>query len=164
VALTAALQTGRVAAGLLGGCGPDRGAFTLAGGGGYRGWKVPRERRPVAELVRQEALRQAQGEPLTVLVADYAFHPLHVLCADGGPPTVDVAKFPLRPTPGRRYLFVLWAPGVFAPGYLPTDDLAHQDQLTSLLHGPIFEGARRVRTLSQGDGSALVSLWTARPR
>ncbi|MBI5515124.1 MAG: glycosyltransferase family 39 protein [Deltaproteobacteria bacterium] len=164
VALVASVQTARVALGLLGGCGPDRGAFTLAGGGGYRGWKVPRERRAVAALVREEALRQARGEPVTVLVADHAFHPLHMLNADGGPPTVDVAKFPLPRAPGRLHLFVLWSPGVFAPGYLPAEDLAHQRSLEALLHGPRFTQPRAVRALTQADGAPLVTLWTARAR
>jgi len=139
----------------------DRGAYTLAGGGGYRGWKVAREREALSVLLRRELDGLRAGAPATFVVADYAFHPLHFVNAEGGVPTVDVTKFPLPVRPGELHGFVRWSDGLFAPGFTPRAAREDNERLTALLRSPVFEGARRVRVFVQPDGSPLCELWVA---
>ena len=140
---------------------PDRGSYTLAGGGGYRGWKVAREREALPVLIRREVDRARAGRPATIVVADYAFHPLHFVNAEGGSPTVDVTKFPLPERPGELHVFVRWSAGLLAPGFTPRDPVDGDERLAALLRSPEFAGARRLRVFVQPDGSPLCELWAA---
>ena len=139
----------------------DRGSYTLAGGGGYRGWKVAREREALPVLIRREVDRARAGRPATIVVADYAFHPLHFVNAGGGSPTVDITKFPLPERPGELHVFVRWSEGLLAPGFTPRDPVDGNERLVALLRSPDFAGARRLRVFVQPDGSALCELWAA---
>lgn len=143
------------------GAGADHGFWTLAGGGGYRGWKTPREPVALPVLIAREVDAQRAGAPATVVVADYAFHTLPVATGDAPVETVDVAKSPLPRAPGRLHVFVRWGDGLLPPSHLPPDDLAAQGSLTALMRGPRFHGLRRVRVVTQRDGAALVELWVA---
>lgn len=148
----------------LTGGGPDRGFYTLAGGGGYRGWKVAREREALPALIRREVDRVREGRPATIVVSDYAFHPLHFVNADGGSPTVDIAKFPLPERPGEVHVFVVWADGMFAPGFTPRDWITVHQRLVTLMRSDAFTGLRRVRAFAQPDGTPLIELWAAMRR
>ncbi len=143
------------------GAGADHGFWTLAGGGGYRGWKTPREPVALPALIAREVDARREGAPATVVVADYAFHTLPVATGDAPIETVDVAKTPLPLAPGRLHVFVRWSDGLLAPERLPPDDLAAQGALTALMRGPRFRGLRRVRVVTQRDGAPLVELWAA---
>lgn len=155
------VPTARIGGSFLWGGGQDRGIYTLQGGGGYRGWRTPRELRPAATLLREEALRVAAGEPATILVTDYAFHPLHFVNAERGFPTVDVFKFPAPDRPGGRFFFVLWSEGLFAPGYHPRRDVDWSNTLRARMHAQ-FEQVSLVRRFVQPDGTPLFELWTGR--
>jgi len=148
----------------LAGGGPDRGFYTLAGGGGYRGWKVPREREALPVLIRREVDRAREGRPATIVVSDYAFHPLHFVNAEGGSPTVDIVKFPLPERRGELHVFVVWADGMFAPGFTPRDWIDVHRRLVTLMRSEAFTGLRRVRTFVQPDGTPLIELWAATRR
>jgi hypothetical protein len=143
------------------GAGADHGFWTLAHGGGYRGWKTPREPVALPTLIAREVNALRGGSPATVVVADYAFHTLPVSTGDAPVETVDVAKAPLPTAPGRLHVFVRWSDGLFAPAYLPRDDVAAQNALTALMQGPRFRDLHRVRVVPQRDGAALVELWAA---
>jgi len=159
--VTALLPTARGVWFFARGGSADRGSYTLAGGGGYRGWKVARERVSLPVLIRREVDRARAGRPATIVVADYAFHPLHFVNVEGGSPTVDVTKFPLPERPRELHVFVRWSEGLFAPGFTPRDSIDGNERLTALLRSPAFEGARRLRVFVQPDGSPLCELWAA---
>lgn len=144
------------------GGGPDRGFYTAAGGGGARGWKVARERRALGEMIRDEVERARQGEPAQVVMADYAFHPLHFFHVPVHVPCVNVAMYPLSPRPGVLHVFVVWSPGVFAPGFWPRDAVDDNARLVALMRSDVFEPPRRLRVFTQPDGAALVEVWAAR--
>jgi hypothetical protein len=140
---------------------PDRGFYTLAGGGGYRGWKITREPVALPVLLRREVDRVRGSEPAQIVVADYAFHPLHFVNAEGGSPTTDILKFSLTPRPGVLHAFVLWSDGLFAPGFAPRDSIDGNAQLGALMRSSRFRALRRGRVFTQPDGSPLCELWFA---
>jgi hypothetical protein len=159
--VTALLPTARGVWFFARGGSPDRGFYTLAGGGGYRGWKVAREHVALPTLIRGEVERARGARPATLVVADYAFHPLHFVNAAGGSPTVDLMKFPLPERPGELHVFLRWSDGLFAPGFTPRDWIDGNERLTALLHSATFVGQRRLRVFVQPDGSPLCELWVA---
>ena len=143
---------------------PDRGFYTLAGGGGYRGWKVPREHEALAVLVRREVDRLRGDAPATLVMADYAFHPFHFVNADHGSFVVDIMKSSLPARPGQLHAFVLWSEGLIARDYFPHSDVEGNDRLRALMHAGSFTALRRVRVFKQPDGSPLCELWAAMRR
>lgn len=151
--------TARAAHAFIAGGGPDSGAYLLLGGRGYRGWKVTRERRAVPWLIQQEVDRVARRTPATILVADYAFHPVHFANVETPYPTVDIAKFPMPSRPGERFFFVLWSDGLLAPGFSPSWVVEWNRRLRREMHQK-FEQVRLVRRFVQPDGSPLFELWT----
>ncbi len=156
--------TRRIATGLLLGGAPDRGFYLLEGGGGYRGWKVPRERLAAPVIIRGEVARVARGGPATIVVGDYAFHPLHFANADGGYPTVDATKFPLTVRPGGLYVFVVYSPGLFAPGFRPVDWVRWNQSIIDRMRSVDFMDQRRLRRVVQANGAPFFELWAATAR
>jgi hypothetical protein len=141
------------------GGGPDLGAYLLRGGGGYRGWKVVRERRALAWLVRDDVMRHARGVPATILVADYAFHPFHFANVERGYPTVDVFKFGMPHLARERVYFVFFSEGLFAPS---DDDALEVVANRKIRHTMLseFDSVARIRSYVQPNGEPLVELWT----
>jgi hypothetical protein len=163
VAWLACVPTARAAHAFLVGGAADRGFYTLAGGGGYRGWKVARERVALPFLIRDEVDRVRRGAPAEVVVADYAWHPLHVVRSMGrwqwG--VTDITKFALPVRPGVLHVFVVWSDGLFAPGFGPQEWLDGDARLRALMRSEAFTGLRRVRVVTQPDGAPLFELWAA---
>lgn len=145
------------------GAGADHGFWTLAGGGGYRGWKTSASQRPLPVEIARAVDDLRAGAPATVVVADYAFHTLPFATGDAPVESVDVSKSPLPQAFGRVHVFVRWADGLLAPGFTPTEDVAANDALTALMRSPRFSDLRLVRRITQRDGAALVELWRATP-
>ena len=157
-------QTLRWANDLLRGGGRDRGAWLLADGGAYRGWRTPRERVALPVLIRREVDRLRGRERALVVVSDYAFHPQHFADAAGGARVVDVAKFPLPERAGWLHVFVRWSPGLFVEGYAPREWVDRDRALGALMRRDDFTGLHRERVFVQPDGSPLCELWVARRR
>lgn len=141
---------------------PDSGFFTLAGGGGYRGWKVAREGDALPVLLRREVDRLRGGGPALVVVSDYALHPLHFASRRRGFWCHDLSKAPLPDRPDDLHVFVTWSDGLLAPGFGPPEELAHHRELRALMRSDRFRSLRRERVWVQPDGSPLIELWTAR--
>ncbi len=153
--------TRRIAQGFLTGGGPDHGFYLLAGGGGYRGWKVPRERIASEVLIRDAALAVSAGRRTTVVMGDYALHPLHFVDEGTGLVTLDLCKFPLTVHPRERYVFATYSPGLFARGFGPAEWLDCNRRVEDRMRSTDFDHLRRLRTLVQSDGAPLLTLWTA---
>ena len=153
--------TSRAARFFLSGGSPDSGFFTLAGGGGYRGWKVSRERVAVPVLMRREIDRIRAGRPALVVLSDYAMHPLQFANRPGGSWCHDISKSPLPDLPDTVHVFVTWSDGLLAPGFGPPEELAHHRELRALMRSDRFRSLRRERVFVQPDGSPLVELWSA---
>ncbi len=151
----------RAAQFFLRGGAPDRGYFTLAGGGGYRGWKGARERVAVPDLVRHEVDRLRGQRRALVVVSDYALHPLQFANQRGGSWCHDISKSPLPDRQDDLHVFVTWSDGLLAPGFGPPEERAHHEQLRALMHSPRFRFLRRARVFLQPDGSPLIELWSA---
>lgn len=158
------IPTRQLASFALTGGGRDQGLLVV-NGGGYRGWKAPRERAPLSALVGaavDELRRDSPGAPVTVVTADYAFHSLRFLCRDNRCRVIDVRqREPLGPA-GAPHLFLLWDDAVFAPGayYLPPAPAENQ-KLRRFLGGAQFRDVRRLRDVVQPDGSPLLGLFAA---
>ncbi len=163
VAYLALVPTARAAQHLLAGGSPDRGFYTLAGGGGYRGWKVVRERECVPFAIAREVDRLRHGAPAHVVMADYAWHPLHMARAMDrwAWDVTDITKYPLPARPGVLHVFVVWSGGLFAPGFGPREWVDANERLRALMRSGAFTGLRRVRVFTQPDGSPLFELWAA---
>ncbi|MFO0650971.1 MAG: hypothetical protein U0326_32395 [Polyangiales bacterium] len=163
VAWLALVPTVRLATSLLAGGSADRGFYTLAGGGGYRGWRTPRERVAMPYLIRDEVDRLRHGGPAHVVMADYTWHPIHMVRAIGrwrwG--VTDITKGPLPERIGVPHLFVVWSDGAFDPSYTPRSVVDDNDRLRAMMHTSAFAGLRRVRTFLQPDGTPLCELWAA---
>jgi hypothetical protein len=161
-----AVPTARAAHFFLAGGSTDHGAYTLLGGGGYRGWKVARQRAPLPELIHDEVDRLAGARPAMIVMADYAFHPLHFanLARHGNHWPHDVAKAPLPVQHGWLHVFVLWSDGVFGRGFHPRDWVRLNDQLRARMHSDDYTGLRFVRRFVQPDGEPLLELWAATRR
>jgi len=153
------IPTVRIAHGLFAGGAADRGIYTLRGGGAYRGWRAPREHTAVAWLIRHEVLSHARGQAATILVADYAFHPIHFVNALSGVPTTDVTKFPAPRRPGGHFYFVLWSEGLFAPEFHPTREAEANRALRRRMHQD-FEHVQLLRRFAQPNGWPLFEIWT----
>ncbi len=142
---------------------PDTGFYTLAGGSAYRGWKVDRSHRALPWIVRDEIDRLRADGPAQLVMADYAWHPIHMVRAMDrwrwG--VTDITKYPLPVRVGVPHLFVLWSPGLFSDGFEPRSLVDDNDRLRALMNSGAFTGQRRVRVLTQPDGSALAELWAA---
>lgn len=160
-ALFLALPTRAALRALHRGAGADHGFWTLAGGGGYRGWKTSAAGLPLPVEIARAVDAVRGGAPATVVVADYAFHTLPFATGDAPVESVDVAKVTLPQSPGRVHVFVRWSDGLFAPGYLPREDRAANESLTALMRSPRFTGLRLLRRITQRDGAPLVELWSA---
>lgn len=152
----------RAARFFLSGGSPDSGFFTLAGGGGYRGWKVARERAPLPVLLRREVDRLRSGGSALVVVSDYALHPLRFASRRSGFWCHDNSKSPLPDRPDDLHVFVTWSDGLFAPGFGPPEELDHHRELRELMRSDRFSSLRRERVFLQPDGSPLIELWSAR--
>lgn len=152
----------RAARFFLSGGSPDSGFFTLAGGGGYRGWKVTREGDAVPVLLRREVDRLRGDGPALVVVSDYALHPLRFASRRGGFWCHDLSKAPLPDRPDDLHVFVTWSDGLLAPGFGPPEELAHHRELRALMRSDRFRSLRRERVWVQPDGSPLIELWSAR--
>jgi hypothetical protein len=151
----------RAARFFLSGGSPDAGFFTLAGGGGYRGWKVARERVALPLLMRREIDRIRAGRRALVVLSDYAMHPLQFANQPDGSWCHDLSKSPLPDRPDDLHVFVTWSDGLFAPGFGPPEELAHHRELRALMRSDRFRSLRRERVFVQPDGSPLVELWSA---
>ncbi len=155
----------RAARFFLSGGSPDAGFWVLAGGGGYRGWKSPRERVALVDIVRAEVDRLRGSRPALVVVSDYALHPLHFALRRGAAVGHDLSKAPLPARPGHLHVFVTWSDGLLGPTFGPPEELIHYLQLRALMRSPTFERLRRERVIVQPDGSPLAEVWSAeRPR
>lgn len=155
-----AVPTGRAARFFVRGGSPDAGFYTLAGGGGYRGWKGARERVAVADLLRREVDRARAGRPALVVFNDYALHPLHFASRRGGPWSHD-GRFPLPDLPRHQHFFVTWSDGLLAPGFGPPEERALHHAMRALMRSGRFRALRRERVFVQPDGSPLLELWSA---
>lgn len=153
--------TQRAARFFLRGGSPDAGFYTLAHGGGYRGWKGARERVAVADLLRREVDRLRGPRPALVIVSDYAFHPLTFSNRRGGSGWHDAAKSPLPDRPDHLHVFVTWSDGLLAPTFGPPEEFQHHRELRALMRSDRFRDLRRRRVFVQPDGSALFEVWTA---
>ena len=151
----------RAARFFLRGGSPDHGFYTLAGGGGYRGWKVARERVAVPDLVRREVDRLRGERGALVVVSDYALHPLQFANQRGGSWCHDISKSPLPDRPDDLHVFVTWSDGLLAPGFGPPEERAHHEELRALMRSARFRSLRRARVFVQPDGSPLLELWSA---
>jgi hypothetical protein len=152
--------SGRAACFFARGGSPDTGVYTALGGGGGRRWKVSKVPQALPELLVEEAWRAAGGRPATVLVADYVFHPLHFANRHRGHTLVDVSFQAVPDGPGT-YVFVLWSPGLFAPGFSPREMPEANARLRALLERGRFARRRRLRVFPQPDGAPLLELWAA---
>lgn len=157
----ACVPTLRAARFFLSGGSPDAGFWVLAGGGGYRGWKPPRERSALADIVRAEVDRARGSRPATVVVSDYALHPVHFALRGGAAVGHDISKAPLPTRPGQLHLFVTWSDGLLGPTFGPPEEILHHRELRALMRSPAFTDLRRVRVVTQPDGSPLAELWSA---
>jgi hypothetical protein len=113
--------------------------------------------------VQHEVDAVMHGQPATILVTDYAFHPLHFVNAETAYPTVDVTKFPPQSRPGERFFFVLWDDALFAPGYEPQRDVRWNRELRARMNRDYGE-VRLVRRFVQPNGSPLFEVWTGTER
>ncbi len=154
--------TRRGAEWFLYGGGPDRGVFLDHDGAGGRRWKVTARDVSVVDQIIAEASSLDGGAPVTVVTADYVFHAIYFANAAHGHRVVELNLAPLSLRSGERLLFVRWADGLFAPGFWPRTDVLANEALTARMRAPDLTELRRVRTLRQPDGEALVELWTAR--
>lgn len=161
LALACLAPTLRTARALYAGtAGPDRGAWLLLDGGAYRGWRTPRERRPFAELVRDELSRERRtpGEAVELLVADYAWHTLHFALRPHGIYPVDVTKIAYAHSPGARVFYLLFCREAFAPGYTPANEPAANEALRARMRAP-----RLVRRFDNPRGDCLAELYEGSP-
>lgn len=147
--------------GLYRGAGADHGFWTLAGGGGYRGWKTAATDRALPDAIARAVHARRGGAPATVVVADYAFHALPFATGDAPVETIDVAKRALPRAPGRVHVFVRWSDGLFGPGYTPRDEVAANAALTALMRSDRFTDLRPLARFAQRDGAPLVEIWAA---
>ncbi|MBI5518072.1 MAG: glycosyltransferase family 39 protein [Deltaproteobacteria bacterium] len=150
----------RAARFFAGGGSPDRGVFTALGGGGSRRWKVCQEHEALPGLLVEAAWAAAGRRPAVLVVADYVFHPLHFANRHRHHTLVD-ASWQAIPEGGGTYVFVLWSPGVFAPGFAPRAMPEANARLRLELERGPWRDRRRVRVLVQPDGSPLLELWAA---
>lgn len=151
----------RAARHFLTGGSPDAGFWTLAAGGGYRGWKPPRERAPLPDLVRAEVDRRRGEREVVVVFSDYALNPLHFALRHDRAFAHDISKAPLPARPGSLHLFLTWSDGLLGPTFGPPEELLHHRQLRAVMRAAPFVGLRRVRVFVQPDGSPLAELWSA---
>lgn len=156
--------TRRAARWFLWGGGPDRGVFLEHGGAGGRRWKVTARDEAVVDQIIAAADALGGGGPVTVVTADYVFHPLYFANVGHGHRLAELDVAPLATLPGDRVLFVRWADGVFAPGFRPRADVLANEALTARMRAPDLTGLRLARALRQPDGGPLVELWTALAR
>ena len=143
------------------GGGPDRGVFLTRNGAGGRRWKVTARDVAVVDQIIAAADALGAGAPVTVVTADYVFHPIYFANIGHGHRLVELNGMPLALRAGDRVLFVRWSDGVFAPTFWPRADVIANDALTARMHAPDLRGLRLARTLRQPDGEALVDLWSA---
>jgi hypothetical protein len=157
-----AVCTGRAAAAFLVGSGVDRGELIFDGGGGYRGWLVSDRPRATMLTIRDAVVREAAGEPATVLVADRVFIPLVFAMEGTGIPVFDVRRTQL---PARRgpYFVVLWPDAVLSIGHPPTAPPKYVESNRHLRErmARLFHRVRMVEALRQRDGAALLEIWRA---
>ncbi len=148
-----ALGSVTMAAKLTVGGGRDQGLFTARGGGRYRGWMVPRERRALPEMVREAVVREGGG---VVAYDDYAFHVMRFVNAVAGDGRVTHALGRRDFPAGERVFVLAWSPGVFAEGYAPEGvarwQLGWHDRYA-------LDGLRKLRSWVQPDGAPLCELW-----
>ncbi len=146
------------------GGGGDLGLFAARGGGRYRGWQAPRERRPLPDMIRDAALAEARGEPLVIAYGDYAFHAVRFSLAVRGNDAGLTHSFQRVAAPrGRRVLFVVWSDAAFAPGFEPASVPEANRALRERIKSG-YDGLRRVRAFAMPDGTPLCELWSARAR
>ncbi len=164
VAAVAALALGptrRGAEWFCRGGGPDRGLFLTRDGAGGRRWKVTAHDIAVVDQIIATADTLGVGARVTVVTADYVFHPIYFANIGHGHRLIEINGTPLPLRSGERLLFVRWSDGVFAPTFWPRADVIANDALTARMHAPDLRDLRLARTLRQPDGEALIDLWTA---
>lgn len=140
------------------GGGPDQGLEVFRGGGAYRGWHVAREHAPLAVLLRDTVLREVGRGGATIVIADMAFHPLHVVDAMAGLPVFDARLGAIPARADGRYFFVLWSDAMFPDGAWPATARDENRAARVLMHAT-FTNVRRVRTFVQPGGQPLCELW-----
>jgi hypothetical protein len=146
------------------GGGGDLGLFVAHNGGRYRGWQVAQGRRPLPEMLRDDALAAASGEPAVIAYTDYAFHALRFsLAVRGNDAGLTHAIGWPAARPGARVFFVTWRDETFARGYRPRRVVAARraDERRIVAE---YDDARVVRQYVMADGTPLCALWSARAR
>ena len=146
------------------GGGGDLGLFVAHGGGRYRGWQVARGRRALPEMLRDDALAAARGEPAVIAYTDYAFHALRFSLAVRGNDAglTHAIGWPAAQR-GARVFFVTWRDETFARGYRPRRVVAARRAEERRIVGQ-YDDARVVRAYVMADGTPLCALWSARAR
>ncbi len=145
------------------GGGPDLGLEVFRGGGAYRGWHVARERAPLPLLLRDTVLREVGRGGATIVIADMAFHPLHVADAMVGLPVFDARLGEIPARADGQYFFVLWSDAMFPDGALPTTARDENRAARARMHAG-FTDVRLVRTFVQPGGQPLCELWRGQRR
>jgi hypothetical protein len=156
------LCTGRVAAAFLIGSGVDHGELIFDGGGGYRGWLVSDRPQATMSRIRETVMREAGGQPATILVADRVFIPLVFAMGGSGIEVHDVRRtqVPARPGP---YFVVLWPDQVLSIGDPPTAPPKYVESNRKLRErmNRLFRRVRLVDAVRQRDGAPLLEIWRA---
>jgi hypothetical protein len=134
----------------------DRGLFTARGGGGYRGWQVPREGIALVDLLCDTVIADAHGAPAVLTYDDYAFHAVRFSLAARAIHTLQHAFGRDDLPPGVRVYRALWAPEAFAPGYEPIEIPRRNEQRRR-------EAGVLLRRFVTPHGRPLCELWRIRP-
>lgn len=136
----------------LGG-GPDKGLLTSLGGGNYRGWRVPRERRPLAQMVHDTVSHLGGG---VIAYDDYAFHVIRFVNSVSGDRRITHSLDRHRFAENTRVFVLVWSPGLFSPGYAPAATARYQLSWPERYR---LGNLHRVYRWVQPDGSPLCELW-----
>jgi hypothetical protein len=157
------IPTVRLAHFFLSGGTSDHGFYTLASGGGYRGWKVTRSHENLPQLIRHTLNQLRANQPAHLVTADYAWNTLHLLrTLDHWQwDATEITKSPLPMRPGVLHVFVLWSDGLFAPTFTPQSEVDDNQRLRALMHSPRFTNLRQISVYQQPNGSPLCEVWAA---
>ncbi len=145
--------------------GPDLGFYTLAHGGGARGWKVSEDREvlPLAIVDAVDADRRLR--PATLVMADYAWNPLYAFASRRpGLRVVDLSKYPLTLSPGDRHYFLLWSAGLLSPDHFPPEPTRENRHLGETMRSPYYMSATLLRRFVQAGGTPLCEVWSTERR
>jgi hypothetical protein len=157
------VPTARLAHGFLSGGTSDRGFYTLASGGGYRGWKVTRSHENLPQQIRHTLNQLRANQPAQLVTADYAWNTLHLLrTLDHWQwDATEITKTPLPLRPGVLHVFVLWSDGLFASTFTPQSEADDNQRLRALMQSPRFTNLRQISVYQQPNGTPLCEVWAA---